>query len=111
MEDSSEPCQANDDMIPILDNSNSISNDFYTYLSSIPKQRGFKMAFINIVSLPKKIDEIRYSMSSKNIDLIAFNDSSIGDSILNLNDYDLIRRDRSRNRGGKCIYLRPCVAP
>ena len=32
------------------------------------------MAFLNIVSLPKKIDEIRHSMSNKNIDLIAFKD-------------------------------------
>ena len=33
------------------------------------------MAFLNIVSLPKKIDEIRYSMSSKYIDLIGFNET------------------------------------
>ena len=29
-------------------------------LSSIPNERGFKMAFLNIVSLPKKIDEINF---------------------------------------------------
>ena len=70
VEYSSKPCQV-DDMIPIVDNSNSVSSDFYACLSSIPKKRSFKMAFLNIVSLPKKIDEIRYSMSRKNIDLIA----------------------------------------
>jgi exonuclease III len=71
------------------------------------------MAFLNVVSLPKKIDEIRYSMSSKNVDLIAFNetrlDSSISDNILHLNDYDIIRKDRSRSGGGVCIYLRSSI--
>ena len=55
----------------------------------------------------------RHSMSSKNIDLIAFNetrlDSSTGDSILHLNNYDLIRRDRSKNGDGVCIYLRSSI--
>ena len=54
-----------------------------------------------------------HSMSSKNIDLIAFNEtrlnSSIGDSIIHLNNYDLIRRDRSKNGGGVCIYLRSSI--
>ena len=83
MDNSSEPCQANDDMIPSVDNSDNVSSDFHTCLSSIPKERGFKMAFLNVVSLPKKIDEIRYSMSSKNIDLIAFNETRLDSSIIN----------------------------
>ncbi len=110
---SSEPCQANDDIIPSVVDSKNVSSDFYTCLSSIPKERGFKMAFLNIVSLPKKIDEIRYSMSNKDIDLIAFNetrlDSNISDNILHVNDYDIIRKDRSRNGGGVCIYLRSSI--
>ena len=101
MDNSSEPCQANDDMIPSVDNSDNVSSDFHTCLSSIPKERGFKMAFLNVVSLPK------------NIDLIAFNetrlDSSISDNILHLNDYDIIRKDRSRNGGGVCIYYRSSI--
>jgi hypothetical protein len=48
-----------------------VSSDFFTSFNSIPNEKGFKMAFLNIVSLPKKIDEIRYSMSKKYIDLIA----------------------------------------
>ena len=56
----------------------------------------------------------RHSMSSKNIDLILFSEtglhSSIGDSILHLNNYDLIRRDRSKNGGEVCtIYLRSSI--
>ena len=83
-------------------------------LSSIPNERGFKMAFLNIVSLPKKIDEINFSMSKKFIDLIAFNetrlDANITDNMINLDGYDIVRKDRSRNGGGVCIYLRT-VAP
>ena len=92
---------------------NNVSSDFLSNLDSIPNKRGFKMAFLNIVSLPRKIDEIRYSMSNKFIDLIAFNetrlDSSITNGIIHLNDYDLIRKDRSRNGGGVCIYLRSSI--
>ena len=40
-------------MIPSVDNFNNVSSDFHTCLSSIPKERRFKMAFLNVVSLPK----------------------------------------------------------
>ena len=49
-------------------------------------------------------------MSNKLIDLIAFNetrlDPNITNNMIHLNDYDLVRKDRSRNGGGVCIYLR-----
>ena len=52
-------------------------------------------------------------MSNKFIDLIAFNetrlDSSITNGMIHLNDYDIIRKDRSRNGGGVCIYLRSSI--
>ena len=80
--------------------------------SSIPNERGFKMAFLNRVSLPKIIDEINCSMANKFIDLIAFNetrlDAIITDNMINIDRYDVVRKDRSRNGGGVCIY---CVAP
>ena len=67
------------------------------------------MAFLNIVSLPKNLDETRYSMSSKHIDLIAFNethlDSNLNNNMVCINNYDIIRKDRSRSGGGVCIYL------
>ena len=59
--------------------------------------------------VPPKIDE----MSNKFIDLIAFNethlDSSITDGMTHFNDYVQIRKDRSRNKGGVCIYLRSSI--
>ena len=90
-----------------------VSSDLLTSLNSIPNERGFKMAFLNIVTLPSKIDEIRHSMCSKNIDLIAFNetrlDLSISDGLIHLDGYEVIRKDRSRNGGGVCIYLRSSI--
>ena len=54
------------------------------------------MAFIDIVSLSAKIDEIRYSMSNKLIDLTALNetrlDPNITNNMIHLNDYDFIRK-------------------
>ena len=103
-------CQSSIESLSSHSSSHNASSDFFTSLNSIPNERGFKMAFLNIVSLTKKIDEIRYSISNKFIDLIAFNetrlDSSITNGMIHLNDYDIIRKDRSRNWGGVCIYLR-----
>ena len=71
------------------------------------------MAFLNIVSLLPKIDEISHSMSNTSIDIIAFNETRLDPNITNgmvhLNDYDLIRKDRSRNGGGVCIYLHSSI--
>ena len=82
-------------------------------LNSIPNERGFKMAFLNIVTLPSKIDEICHSVCKKNIDLIAFNetrlDQSISDGLIHLDGYEVIRKDRSRNGGGVCIYIRSSI--
>ena len=100
-------CESNNEEVEC----NNVSSDFYTGLNSIPKERGFRMAFLNIVSLPAKIDELRYSNNL--IDLIAFNetrlDPNITNNMIHLNDYDLIRKDRSRNGGGVCIYLRSSI--
>ena len=81
------------------------SSDLLTSLNSIPNERGFKMAFLNIVTLPSKINEIRHSMCSKNIDFISFNetrlaDLSISDGLIHLDGYEVVRNDRSRNGGG-----------
>ena len=71
------------------------------------------MAFLNIVTLPGKIDEIRHIVCNKNIDLIAFNetrlDRSIPDGLIDIDGYEVVRKDRSRNGGGVCIYLRNSI--
>ena len=69
-----------------------VSSNFSTALNSIPNKRRFKMAFLNIVTLPDKINEIRHSVCNKNVDLIAFNektlDTSIPDGFIHIDGYD-----------------------
>ena len=84
--------------------------------NSIPsciKTRGFKMAFLNIVSLPKHVDELRISELFLHFDLLALSetrlDSSISDCLVKIRGYDIVRKDRSRTGGGVCIYLRSTI--
>ena len=90
-----------------------VSSNFSKNLNLIPNERGFKMAFLNIVSLPKKLEEIWHPMYHKNIDLLALNetqlDLSFTDNQVGLNGYDMIRKDRSRNGGSVCIILRSSI--
>ena len=71
------------------------------------------MALLNIVSLPKNIDEIRFSLSKEHFDLIVFNEtrlgSSINDGAMHITGYDIVRKDRSRSGSGVCIYLRSTI--
>ncbi len=67
------------------------------------------MALLNIVSLPKHVDELRISKLFMYFDLFALNetrlDSSISDGLVCICGYDIIRKDRSRRGGGVCVYL------
>ena len=113
MDEIPELCKEQSETIISPDLSNDVRNDLYSTLKSIPNERGFKMAFLNIVSLPKRIDEISLSMTDKYIDLFAMNetrlDSNIDNNMIQIDGYDVIRRDRSRNGGGVCIYIRNCI--
>ena len=90
-----------------------MSGNFEPMKNPISNTRGFKMALLNIVSLPKYIDEIRMSELFKSFDIIAFNetrlDPSISDGEVKIYGYDLIRKDRSRKGGGVCIFLRSSI--
>ena len=73
----------------------------------IPDKRGFKMACLNITSLPRHIDELRIILHSKCLDLLAINETRLHDSIAdNEISVDIVRRDRplnGRNGGGVCF--------
>ena len=70
---SSTECEADDESLDNCNISNNASSDFLTSLNSVPSKGGFKIAFLNIVSLPENIDEIRHYMTNKHIDFIAYN--------------------------------------
>ena len=87
----------------------STSNPFPNCANS----RGFKMALLNIASLPKHVEELRISKLFSNLDLFALNetrlDNTISDGLVNISGYDIVRKDRSRRGGGVCIYLRTSI--
>ena len=60
-------CEGTTKHVTNLDYEN-VGSGFSSCFNPVPKTRCFKMAFLNIVSLPKKIDEIQLSMSNKHID-------------------------------------------
>ena len=77
--------------------------------SSLPKLKGFKIAFVNIVSLPKYLDELRLRMQSQNLDILALSetrlDNTFTDSAVSIEGYTLLRRDRCRSGGGVAMYI------
>ena len=77
--------------------------------SNLHSNRDGDKALGNAFSTYLKSDEINCSMANKFIDLIAFNetrlDANITDNMINIDGYD-VGKDRSRNGGGVCIYLR-----
>ena len=81
--------------------------------SFLPRERGFKLASLNITSLPKHIDEVRILLADRSIDILAINETRLDDSILDrevhILGYDIIRRDRNRNGSGVCLYVRSTV--
>ncbi len=65
---------------------------------------------LNIVSLPKYIDEIRILLAKQDLDILALNetrlDDMLSDDLMSVHNYDLIRTDRNRQGGGVCLYIR-----
>jgi hypothetical protein len=55
-----------------IHNETEMGSDFSDKINCLPNQRGFKMAFLNIVSLPKRFDEINLTMSNKLLDIMSF---------------------------------------
>ena len=49
---------------------------------TLPKLKGFKIAFFNIVSLPKYLDELRLRMLSQTLNILALNETSLDNTLL-----------------------------
>jgi exonuclease III len=71
------------------------------------------MASLNINSLLTHIDELRVFLSNNKLDVLAINETKLDDSIpdveLYIYGYDLIRRDRNRNGGGVCFFVKSSI--
>ena len=81
--------------------------------NTLSQIRGFKMGSLNIASLTKHLDELKVLMANEPLDILAINESrldiSIPDFHININGYNLIRRDRNRNGGGVCVFIRKSI--
>ncbi|XP_032237174.1 uncharacterized protein LOC116618025 [Nematostella vectensis] len=71
------------------------------------------MAFLNIVSIPKYIDEIRTSKLMNSFDILGFSETRLDDTYtddeLKIHGYDIFRKDRNRDGGGVCVYIRSSI--
>ena len=71
------------------------------------------MGMLNIASLPKHIEEIGLILAEKCLDILALNETRLDNNITNqdmfIQNYDLIRADRSRTGGGVCLYIRNSI--
>ena len=79
----------------------------------LPTIRGFKMTSLNITSLTKHIDELRILLANYPLDVISINETILEQGILNseiyIPGYEVVRRDRNRNGGGVCFYIKAAI--
>ena len=72
------------------------------------------MASLNIVSIPKHFDKLAVFMEDKQLDIISLNetrlDETITDNQYKIDNYTIVRKDRSRTGGGVCTYFRNTIA-
>ena len=71
--------------------------------------KGLRICHLNVRSLVNKIDEIRVFCETHLRHVLSLNetwlDSSISDSEIQLHGCSLVRRDKTRRKGGVLIYV------
>ena len=99
-----EPSERHDKSLNLADDfsknhvSNSILNppNLNPKFPSLPKMRGFKIAFLNICSLTCHYDELCVFMEDRAIDILGLNetrlDNTIADSQFDIEGYDIIKK-------------------
>ena len=69
-----------------------------------------KIGCLNIRSLSKKLPQLSMFVKKHNFDVFGINetwvDASFNDKDLQINGYDILRKDRNRKGGGVCIYVK-----
>ena len=72
--------------------------------------KGFRIAHLNITSIPKYIGQLRIYLVNKPLDILTINETRLDESIsnveVNIQGYNLWRKDRCRYGGGVAIYTR-----
>ena len=73
------------------------------------------MGFLNVVSVPLHIDEIRLLLRDEHFDLLALNETRLDryysddHDDVRVNGYKIRRDDRNRRGGGVCIYIKESI--
>ena len=79
----------------------------------LPQLKGFKIAALNIASLIRHIDELRFHMATKYVDILILNetrlDNNVDPSEYQIDGYTIVTKHRNRNGGGVAIYLRNTI--
>ncbi len=92
--------------VPIIEENNNLQS----HVKLIPKNRGFKMACLNITSLHKHIDELRICLNDREVDILAINETRLEPDfpteLISTYGYNWIDRDRNRHGGGIGFYIR-----
>ena len=90
------------------------SNLFRESSAFLPSMHGFKLASLNIASLPQHIDKLQVLLSDNPLDLLDETrlDDSASDDEIYIPGYNITLRDcehNSRFGGGVCIYVQPKI--
>ena len=71
------------------------------------------MPSLDTISLTKHIDELRILLANYPLDVISINETRLDEGILNsdiyIPGYEIVRRDRKRNGGGVCFYIKTAI--
>jgi hypothetical protein len=97
---------------PTVENTSSIPDVDFTGIANynVFKQRGLHFIHLNVRSLISKLDEVRLLAVNTRAACICITESwlddSISDSEVSIDNYVIQRKDRDRQGGGVCIYVR-----
>ena len=78
------------------------------------QKRGIHILHLNIRSLLSKIDELRYIAIKSKATIICITetwlDETVWDTEISIPEYNILRKDRNRDGGGVCMYIRSDIA-
>ena len=69
------------DQTPAAGKNNVMEENSNSSSTFLPSMRGFKLASLNIASLPKHIDELRVLLSDNPLDILSINETRLDDSV------------------------------
>ena len=104
------PCPGPSTPISRFGQSSSVSSTDTSSSFKQFKQRGLHFIHLNVRSLLPKIDEIRLLSTRTNAACIMITetwlDDTVSDSEIHINNYSVRRKDRNRQGGGVCFFIR-----